>query len=170
MPGLPCAFRRECRERGRKIMNSYKVPEMRRSVLIAALLFGGLSLPTYGQTFGLAGGITRDSDSGKPVAQAQIVAHNLGKGTDQSTVSDAEGIFTFTNLEPGLYEFAALKSGFQKSSAHIEVAALRTARVDLPLRSAASVRQSTAPTGNLESSPAEKELLDRIAILESRLA
>ena len=98
-------------------------------------LFATLSIAAFGQSaVGLAGGTTSDSVSGKPVAQAQIIAHNLDKGTDRTAVSDADGIFTFTNLEPGKYEFAATKNGFDKSTAQVQIAALGTARVDLPLQ------------------------------------
>jgi len=137
----------------------------------AALLFAALSVPAFGQSaVGLVGGITRDSSSGKPIAQAQIIAHNLDKGSDRSTVSDADGIFTFTNLEPGPYEVAATKSGFQKSSAHVEVAALRTARVELPLQIAADVRQTTEKPAIPPLTDREKQLLDRVEQLEQRLA
>src|SRR5579862_7151621 len=134
-------------KRGRIKMNRYKgVPERRQSMLFSGafasiatksrnifagglvpvciiLLFAAASLPAFGQAVpGIVGGITLDSASGKPVAEAQITAHNLDKGTDSATVTDSEGIFTFTKLEPGQYEFAATKSGFQKSAARIEVA------------------------------------------------
>src|SRR5580700_5006816 len=68
---------------------------------------------------GLVGGIARDSATGEPVAQAQIIAHNVTKGTDQTTVTDVTGIFTFTNLEPGPYEVSATKNGYQKSAAQV---------------------------------------------------
>jgi len=57
----------------------------------AALLIATLSLPAFGQSsVGLVGGVTRDSSSGKPVAKVQIVAHNLSRNTDRTTVSDAD--------------------------------------------------------------------------------
>jgi hypothetical protein len=125
----------------------------------AVFLCGALSLPVFGQApVGLVGGITRDSASGKPVAEAQIVAHNLERGTDSATVTDADGIFTFTNLQPGPYEVAASKKGFQKSSTRVEVTGSRTARVELPLQLTAQLTDR------------EKMLLDRIERLESRLA
>jgi hypothetical protein len=154
-------------------MNNDKVSLFRRTAVglaCAAFWLAALPVPAFGQVaFGLVGGITSDSSNGKPVAKAQIVAHNLDKGTDRTTVSDADGIFTFTNLEPGKYEFAAVKDGFMKSSTRVEVAALRTARVDIPLQIAADVR------GTVKSEPAplterEKQLLERFDSLEKRLA
>src|SRR5258708_30417430 len=124
------------------------------------LLLCALSLPACGQMdVGLVGGITRDSASGKPLAEAKIIAHNVDRSTDHSTLSNADGVLTFTNLEPGRYEVAATKDGFQKSFAQVEVAARRTARVDLPLQS------SNAPL-----TEREKLLLDRLERVERRLA
>ena len=147
---------------------------MKRRVLISALLLG-VSLAASGQSpVGLVGGIAHDSASGKPVSEVQIVAHNLAKGTDLATVTDADGIFTFTNLEPGPYEVAATKSGFEKSAARVEVAALRTSRVDLSLQIAADLRRTTEKAvekpDNLTAVDREKQLLERISRLEERLA
>jgi len=137
----------------------------------AALLIATLSLPAFGQSsVGLVGGVTRDSSSGKPVAKVQIVAHNLSRNTDRTTVSDADGIFTFTNLEPGPYEVAATKDGFQKSSAHVDVAARRVARLDLPLQNAVDLRRPTAKSDSPPLTDREKELLERLDLLEQRLA
>jgi hypothetical protein len=152
--------------KSRNVFTSAFVP------VFIVLLFAATSLPAFGQTaVGIVGGITLDSASGKPVAEAQITAHNLDKGTDSATVTDADGIFTFTKLEPGQYEFAATKSGFQKSAAHIEVAALRVTRVQLPLQIAAELRGTTEKANNAPLIDREKqELLDRIDRLEARLA
>jgi hypothetical protein len=119
---------------------------------------------------GLVGGITRDA-AGKPLAQVQVIAHNLAKGTDATAITGEDGIFTFTRLEPGLYEVAAAKYGFQKSSTNVEVAVGRVARVELPLQIAADVRH---PTEKSDSAPPlterERQLLDRVERLEARLA
>jgi hypothetical protein len=171
-------------------MNSYKVmSNMRRLVLFPrpfavmaraarkslawaalpaciAFQLAALNVHAFAQaTVGLVGGITRDSASGKPVGGSQITAHNLDKGTDHTTVADASGIFTFTNLEPGQYEFAATKSGFQKSSARSQVIAGRTARVDLTLQAA------SAQTADASSSLAKEleAMKARIEQLEAEL-
>ncbi len=127
-----------------------------------AFQLAALTAPAFGQApVGLVGGITRDSASGKPVGGSQITAHNLGNGTDQTTVADANGIFTFTNLEPGQYEFAATKSGFQKSSARAEVIARRTARVDLPLQASAQTADASSTLAKeLEAMKARIEQLE----------
>jgi len=137
----------------------------------AAFLFAVLSVPAVGQpSVGLVGGVTRDSASRKPLAEAQILAHNLDNGMDRTTLSDADGIFTFTNLEPGNYEVAATKNGFQKSSVKIQVSSLRTAGVELPLRAAADLRSATERLDNSSLTELVKQLLQRIDGLEERLA
>jgi hypothetical protein len=122
-------------------------------------LFGTVS---FGQTIGLVGGIARDAASGRPLAEAQVSARNLDKGTDNATVTGSDGIFTFTHLEPGSYEVAAVKKGFRKASVRIEVAASRTAGVELPLQ--------LAPEGTPPAADREAQLLERIERLEKRLA
>jgi len=126
----------------------------------ALCCFSALHTPAHAQsTTGLIGGVTRDYATGKPLAGAQIVAHNVNRGADRATVSNADGLFAFTNLDPGQYEIAATKNGFQKSSAKVEVAAERPAKVELPLR--------IDPPATTDR---ERQLLDRIDRLEARLA
>jgi hypothetical protein len=111
----------------------------------AAFLFGVQSLPALGQvTVGLVVGTTRDSATGKPVAEVQIIAHNVEKGTDITSLSHADGTFAIANLEPGLYEVAAIKDGFLKSSAKVEVAAPGDSSIDLTLVVAQSDRAADA--------------------------
>jgi hypothetical protein len=136
-----------------------------------ALLFAALPLSALGQTpVGLVGGVARDSASGKPLAKAQIIAHNLDNGAERVTESNTDGIFTFTNLEPGAYEVAATKTGFQKSSTHVEVAAQRASRVELPLQATAGVHATTEASGNAALTALVEQLLQRIDGLEERLA
>jgi hypothetical protein len=148
-----------------------KAPRLGVAPACAALLFAAISSPAFGQSsVGLVGGVTRDSSTGKPVAKVQIIAHNLDKDTDRTAISDADGIFTFTNLEPGPYEVAATKDGFEKSSAQVEVADRRVTRVELPLQSEADLRQTLDRLDKLPLTDREKQLLDRVDLLEQRLA
>jgi hypothetical protein len=137
----------------------------------AAFLCGAWSLPAFGQaTVGVAGGITRDSSSGKPVAEVEVIAHNLNKGTDRATVTNTDGIFTFTTLEPGQYEFEAIKDGFRKSSARAEVDDHRAASVELPLQLALDLPRTAEKSNSASLTEREKEMLERIERLERRLA
>ena len=137
----------------------------------AAFFWGALSLAAFGQpSAGLVGGITRDSSSGKPVPEVQVTAHNLNKGTDRATVSNTGGVFTFTDLEPGPYEFEAIKEGFRKSSARAQVDDLEAASVDLPLQLAVDLSRTAEKSNNPPLTEREKEMLERIERLERRLA
>ncbi len=87
-------------------------------VLLACLAFPFVGAhAAFGQSSpaGLRG-IIRDSATGKPVAEAQITAHNVDNGVDRTTTSGEDGVFSIANLEPGRYEVTAIKEGFQKSS------------------------------------------------------
>ena len=138
----------------------------------AAFLFGMLSLPAFPQAaLGVIGGFARDSASGTPVGEAQVIAHNLDKRAgDNATVTKADGAFTFSNVEPGRYEVTATKNGFQKSSVQTEVAARKTTRVDLPLQIAGGAQQTTEKSDDSPLTTKEKQLLERIERLEGRLA
>lgn len=119
-------------------------------------------------------GVSRDFTNGKPLAETRIVAHSLKDDREIATVSDSEGNFKFTNLEPGSYEVAATKNGFQKLSAHIDVTAAGVPRLDLVL---VAIR-SDPPANPVAAQPAEvsptilKELeamKRRIELLEAQL-
>ncbi len=137
----------------------------------AALLWGAWSLPAFAQaTVGVAGGVARDSSSGKPLAEVEVIAHNLNQGADHATLTNIDGIFTFTNLEPGPYEFEAIKDGFRKSSMRAEVDGLRAARVELPLQFAVDLPRTAEKSNLAPLTEREKEMLERIERLERRLA
>jgi Putative beta-barrel porin-2, OmpL-like. bbp2/Carboxypeptidase regulatory-like domain len=169
-------------------MNEYKVVrEMRRAnrfpwtfarISVApactAFLLVALSLPSFPQAVvGVIGGVARDSATGAPVGEAQVVAHNLahgisdnlGKGADHATVTSNDGAFTLINVEPGRYEVTATKNGFQKSLVQVEVAAQKTVRVELPLQGAIPEKSDDSPL-----TARERQLLERIERLEGRLA
>jgi hypothetical protein len=136
-----------------------------------AFFWGALSLTAFGQpTAGLVGGITRDSSSGKLVPEVQVTAHNLNKGTDRVTVSNTDGLFTFTNLEAGPYEFEAIKEGFRESSARAQVEDLQVASGHLPLQLAIDLFRTAEESNNQPLTEREKEMLERIERLERRLA
>jgi hypothetical protein len=139
------------------ILHSRKISQLLGGIVLIACA----TLPSYGQLADLHG-VTRNSTSGIPMMGVQIVVHSLDKGTDRATLSNAEGLFSFADVEPGRYEVAASKNGFQKLSTKIDVAPSRTVNVELPLLAAAA---DTAPL-----TERELMLLERIERLEERLA
>jgi hypothetical protein len=115
---------------------------------------------------GAIGGIARDAASGQPLATAQIVAHNTNNGTDRTAVSGADGSFAIANLRLGRYEMAVTKDGFVRSSAHVDVTAPGTYRVDFLL---ASAHRETAANTLPEAFIKEIEALKkRVEELEAR--
>src|SRR5579872_2775179 len=114
-------------------MNRYRVArEMRQSAFVACI-FAVLSLPVYGQvSLGGLSGVARDSASGKPLADTQIIAHGMRKNTESTAVSAANGAFVIS-LEPGWYEVTATKNGYVKATARIHVVSGKTAELELPL-------------------------------------
>src|SRR5215510_14881341 len=137
----------------------------------ATFLGGALSYPGYGQSeVGLVSGVTRDSATGKPVADVQIVVHNLDRGPDRAAVTGTNGIFSVANLEAGVYEVAVTKNGFQKASVQVNVAAGRTVQVAFPLQSGAALSRTTEKSDSAPLTERERKMLERIDRLEGRLA
>src|SRR5260370_15610965 len=114
---------------------------MTRNLLVLAVVpaciafqIAAITIPASGQgLFGGVDGVTRDSASRQPLALVRITAHNVNKGTDRTAISGADGAFTMPGLEPGLYQVAAARDGFLRSTANVEVAAPGTHRVDFLL-------------------------------------
>ena len=133
--------------------------------------FVALGISALAQTeVGLVGGVARDSSSGHPLAEAQIVARNLDSGLAQSTVSRTDGVFALTHLEPGRYEVLATKQGYLKSTTRVEVGAHQIARVELALDAATLHQGVEAPADATPLTPRERQLLERIERLERRMA
>jgi hypothetical protein len=139
-----------------------------------ALQLAVLPIPASGQeSFGRVGGVTRNSVSKQPVAQVQITAHNIIKGTEHNAVSGLDGTFTMARLEPGAYEVAAVRDGFITSTATVEVSAPGTYRIDFLLAEAHPPSpEAKAPAGDPSMSEFAVELAamkERIAQLEAAL-
>src|SRR5580692_3418328 len=102
-------------------MNSYRVVREMRRCVFAVCMFAALSLPVHGQiSLGGLSGVARDSTSGKPLADAQIIAHDMRKNTESTAASSSSGAFVIA-VEPGWYEVTATKNGYLKATARIHV-------------------------------------------------
>jgi hypothetical protein len=148
------------------------------AVVPACIAFQLAALPiaALGQElFGGVGGVTRDSATKQPVAQVQITAHNVNRGTDRTVISGSDGTFTIARLEPGQYQLAATRDGFVRSTADVEVATPGTYRIEFLL--AAGSGPTPEAKGPAAVSPAtvsavEEELValkKRIGELEAAL-
>ena len=149
---------------------------MTRNLLIFAVApaciafqFAAAPIPASGrEVFGGVGGVTRDSASKQPVAQVRITAHNVKKGTNRTAITGSDGAFTIARLEPGLYQVAAARDGFIRSTADVEVTRPGTYQVEF-LLAAANPPTAVAPA---TVSAVEEELValkKRIGALEAAL-
>jgi hypothetical protein len=100
----------------------------------------------------------------------------MNRGTDRTAISGPDGAFAVLALEPGLYQVAAAKEGFTRSTTNVYVAAPRPYRVDLLLaadNSPAPAAKTTSPVANPTVSEVEEELAAlkmRIEQLEAALS
>jgi hypothetical protein len=143
---------------------------MIRNLLVFAVLpaciglhFAVLPISASGQEVsGGVGGVTRDSASNQPLAHVRITAHNMNKGTDRTAISGPDGAFAVLALEPGLYQVAAAKEGFTRSTTNVYVATPRPYRVDLLLAA------DTPPAPAAKTSPAVADAT--VSAVEEELA
>src|ERR1017187_2171600 len=143
---------------------------MTRNLLVSAVVpacivlhLAALSISASGQGLsGGVGGVTRDSASKKPLAQVRITAHNVNKGTDRTAISGPDSAFVVLALEPGLYQVAAAKEGFTRSTTNVYVATPRPYRVDLLLAA------DTPPAPAAKTSPAVADAT--VSAVEEELA
>jgi hypothetical protein len=128
-----------------------------------ALHLAVLPISASGQEVsGGVGGVTRDSASNQPLAHVRITAHNMNKGTDRTAISGPDGAFAVLALEPGLYQVAAAKEGFTRSTTNVYVATPRPYRVDLLLAA------DTPPAPAAKTSPAVADAT--VSAVEEELA
>ncbi len=72
------------------------------------------AVPAWGQSdVGTIVGFVRDH-SGAVVPGARVTIQNEGTGQEQSVISDAQGRYTVTNLQPADYTMTAEAKGFKK--------------------------------------------------------
>jgi hypothetical protein len=110
---------------------------------------------------------------GFSLGAVEIVVDSLSGTIERRLVSDQEGAFRLDDLPVGEYRVAASKAGFTSPApATVEIAQNQVSNADITLSAAAT---TTPPPVNAKPDVAplterEKQLLDRIDRLESRLA
>ena len=135
-----------------------------------ALQLAALPIPASGQgVFGSVDGVTRDSTSKQPVAHVRITAYNVSRGTNRTAISGPDGTFNIAKLEPGLYQVAAVRDGFAKSTASVQVAAPETYRVDLLLAADYPPASEAKTPRRYEVQLPIVEVADEIAALKARI-
>ena len=92
-----------------------------------------LSIESAGRPTTRLSGVLRDATGGV-IPGGAVELRALGAGVSQSTVTDADGRFSFDTLAPGRYVVTATAPGFGRSQREIVVIATdRTASIDITL-------------------------------------
>jgi len=105
------------------------VPPLKRLVVLASLLAAPLA-GAGAQSSGVVYGTVRDSTTGRPVPQAQIIL----VGTNLETLADTSGRYRLAGVPAGQVRVLARHIGYRASLRTLDVAAGESANLDLSLR------------------------------------
>ncbi len=116
---------------------------------LALVLLLAISVPSFAQTFrGTILGTVMDPN-GAVVSGATVTARNVATGIERSTVTDDFGNYTIAELQTGVYEVKAEKTGFQTTTVtEVEVAVAAEKRADVTLAVAGSEAMVTIAAAN----------------------
>jgi len=125
--------------------------------LARAILFV-MCLAAHGQTTtATLSGVVHDPTSAV-LPQVKITLKNNAKGAARSTITDSEGRFSLTNVEPGTYELRAERSGFStavKSGVVLAVGGSSQEDLTLSIGAASEVVTVTDQAPLIETAKAE---------------
>ncbi|MEP6924081.1 MAG: TonB-dependent receptor [Pyrinomonadaceae bacterium] len=80
-----------------------------------------LTIPVFAQQeAGQINGTVKDSNEAV-IPSATVTARNTGTNAKRTVTTDSAGIYLITNLQPGSYEVAAGKQGFQEAKETVQV-------------------------------------------------
>jgi hypothetical protein len=138
---------------------------MRRKLLAlvaAALLLSPLpALAQIGQTATLTGTVTDATGAVLPGATVTVASEALIGGTRES-VTDANGVYRFPALPPGMYTVTVELSSFKKASQEARLELGQTITLDMKLEVGGLTEvlevAGTSPTVDVKSSSAQKNL------------
>src|SRR5882672_6416446 len=115
------------------LLQSSSVPggrSMPNTALRVLVFVIGLTLPSFGQTFGEITGVVTDS-SGAIVADVAITVTNPQTNFTRSAATNSTGSYTFPALLPGVYNLRAEMRGFQTEvRSGVELQVQQVARID----------------------------------------
>ncbi len=101
-------------------------------VCVAVLLLVVSSVPAWGQATGLTGTVT--DASGARVPKAEVSLTNRSTGAVRSTATSEDGVYVFTQLNPGRYKIEIKREGFKTAErADIEVVVGKTSTFDVQM-------------------------------------
>ena len=122
-------------------------------IIIIIFIFFIFSSPSFALEAGTISGTVVDP-SGAVVASATVMLRNSKTGTQQNSSSDAEGVYSFSNLPAGQYEIEIFASGFKpyrQSGVNLGSAAIKV-DVQLELKSEATTVEVSADTIQIDIS------------------
>ena len=79
------------------------------------LVYLAAAAALLGQSFSSVGGTVRDP-SGAVIPSARIALVNTDTGAERNGVTDAQGRYSFSQVQPGSYKITAQAPGFRKLS------------------------------------------------------
>ena len=126
---------------------------LRTSIVAAAatLAVSAISLSGFAQSAALGNiaGVVRDA-AGSVVPSAAVTVINLGTGAKRDLVTDSDGHYTATFLQPGTYEVIISGSGFGRiDQKNVQVSVGNTNTVDATLPAASVASEVTVTTDAL---------------------
>jgi len=108
---------------------------------------GSVQKKSYVARDGIVLGITRDVDSGDPIALATVLLRRQGETFNQATKSSDRGLYQFYKLAPGRYNAMASFAGQTITVNDVVVVAGESVAVDFPF-SLANPQSVTLSYGN----------------------
>ena len=103
--------------------------------------FSIFALNAFGQGLTSVSGSTQDP-SGAVIPSVAVVLANVGTGVERNDVSDSQGRYSFSQVQPGSYRLTAKASGFNEVTVDVRLLVNTPATVDLnfekPRRTAAN--------------------------------
>src|SRR5689334_6523252 len=120
--------------------------------LLVAIL-AVMSIPAFAQVTATAiHGLVRDP-SGAIVPGATLRLQDTSTGIERTTVSSADGVFAFSNLQPGTYKLTVAAAGFQNvvlNSIVVDSGRTTDASVDLKVGATTETINVSATATQLE--------------------
>ncbi|HYN85517.1 MAG TPA: TonB-dependent receptor [Pyrinomonadaceae bacterium] len=140
------------------------------SVVATLFALAAFSVAALAQTeTGQVSGVVRDP-AGAAVAGATVTARNVETGAERTVTTDAEGVYTITNLQPAVYDITATGTGFQPGTQRAQVTTGGRVSVDVPLGVQAVGGEITvvAGEGGVEVNTQTQELADVVSSTQLR--
>jgi len=101
--------------------------------MAAAIVLAGKGLLMAQAPVGNIAGMVNDA-SGAAVPSATVTATNSAIGTTRTAISDSQGFFLISTMQPGAYKVTVGHTGFQTYSADVTVEVGQTARLTVPMQ------------------------------------